>query len=198
MSDAANRNRPPVSTRFRKGQSGNPRGRPRKQPVARHSAFNVVIDRTLTIIQGDKPREVTIEKALAHKTYQEAIAGKRAAQREVLKMIAKREKALAVKAPPVNPVEVIREGPDPKNADEALLILGICRRDCRPKPPRHAWTVERKHPLLESWAVKAALARRRSRKMDKLDLDHFGAARTPPTPCAGRRPLNHQPERAGL
>ena len=167
MKDAVSRNQPSASTRFRKGQSGNPRGRPRKQPVARHSAFDVVIDRTLTMVQGGKPREVTIEEALQHKTYQDAIAGNRAARRDVLKMIAKREKALAAKSPLAMPVEVLIEGRDPENADEALLILGICRRDLR----RTGWTDEREHLLLESWAVDAALARRAASKLDKQDID---------------------------
>ena len=52
MSDKKGRNQPPVSTRFRKGQSGNPRGRPRKRPAVQPSAFDVVIDRTLTITQA--------------------------------------------------------------------------------------------------------------------------------------------------
>jgi hypothetical protein len=167
MSEATGRDRSAVSTRFRKGQSGNPRGRPRKQPVARHSAFDVVIDRTLTIIQGGKPREVTIEEALQHKTYQDAIAGNRAARRDVLKMIAKREKALAATAPQAVQVEVRNEGPDPENADEAMLILGICRQD----PCWAATAGERQHLLLEPWAVEAALARRAARKLDRKDLD---------------------------
>ena len=157
----------PVSTRFRKGRSGNPRGRPRKQPETRPSAFDVVIDRTLTIVQGGVSREVTVDEALQHKTYQDAIAGNRAARRDVLKMIAKREKALAAKAPLAMPVEVCSEGPDPENADEAMLILGICRRDLR----RTDWTDEREHLLLESWAVEAALARCAASKLDKQDID---------------------------
>ena len=165
MSGATDRNRPPVSSRFQKGQSGNPRGRPRKQPVLRHSAFDVVIDRTLTILQGGKPREVTVDEALQHRTYQDAIAGNRAARREVLKMIAKRESALAAKAPAANAVEVLKEGPDPRNVDEAMLIFGICRRD----PRRTDWPGE--HLLLEPWAVEAALGRRAARKMDKRDID---------------------------
>ena len=52
--------RPPKSTRFRKGVSGNPAGRPRKERRADPaSAFAVVIDRTLTITQDRKSREVT-------------------------------------------------------------------------------------------------------------------------------------------
>ena len=165
MSDA----NPSASTRFRKGQSGNPRGRPRKQPVARPSAFDIVIDRTLTITQDGKSREVSVEEALQHKTYQDAIAGNRAARREVLKMIAKREKVLAEKAPaaPAKLFEFVMAGPDPSNADEALLILGICRGD----PHRADTAGERKHLLLEPWAVEAALARRAARKLSKRDIE---------------------------
>lgn len=167
MSDATDRNQPPRSTRFRKGQSGNPRGRPRKQSAAQPSAFDVVIDRTLTIIQGGKTREVTIEEALQHKTYQDAIAGSRTARRDILKMIAKREKALAAKTSLAEPVEVLIEGTDPENADEAMLILGICRPD-----PRWSDTAsERKRLLLEPWAVEAALSRRAARKLEKQDID---------------------------
>ena len=77
---------PPKSTRFRKGVSGNPHGRPRKErPADSTSAFGVVIDRKLTVTQDGKSREVTVEEALQHKTYQNAIAGNRSGQREVLK-----------------------------------------------------------------------------------------------------------------
>ena len=167
MSAAGARNCPPVSTRFRKGQSGNPRGRPIKQPVGQRSAFNVVIDRTLTIVQNGKRREVTVDEALQHKTYQDAIAGNRASRREVLKMIAKREKALAAKVPAAKTVIVRNEGPDARNADEAMLILGICRAD----PCPSGGNDDQKHLLLEPWAVKAALARRPARKLNKPDTD---------------------------
>ena len=56
-----------------------------------------MIDKTLTVTQGGVPREVTVEEALQHRTYQDAIAGNRAARREVLKMIAKREQYLAAR-----------------------------------------------------------------------------------------------------
>jgi hypothetical protein len=46
------------------------------------------MDRTLTVTQGGKPGEVTLEEALQHRTYQDAIkGGNRASQREVLKMM---------------------------------------------------------------------------------------------------------------
>ena len=41
---------PPKSTRFPKGVSGNPAGRPRKErPADPNSAFDVVVDKKLTI-----------------------------------------------------------------------------------------------------------------------------------------------------
>jgi hypothetical protein len=162
------RNLPPVSTRFHKGQSGNPRGRPRKQPKPLSSAFDVVIDRTLTIVQGGRSREVTVDEALQHKTYQDAIAGNRAARREVLKMIAKREKAITKRAPRPKPMEVLTELEDPRNADEALLILGIaCRDPCWNEEPG-----ERERLLLEPWAVEAALGRRAARRMNRQEIEN--------------------------
>lgn len=161
------RNPLPVSTRFRKGQSGNPRGRPRKQPKPLPSAFDVVIDRTLTITQDGRPREMTVDEALQHKTYLDAIAGNRAARREVLKMIAKRETAITKRAPSPTPVEVREEPEDPANADEALLILGIACRN----PHRNADTGERKHLMLEPWAVKAAISRRAARRMNRSEIE---------------------------
>ena len=105
--------RPPAASRFRKGESGNPKGGPRAAPH-RPSAFDIVIDRTLTVTRNGKPREVTVEEALQHRTYQDAIAGSRAARREVLKMIAKREKWLGhEEAEAARPVEMLIEPTDP-------------------------------------------------------------------------------------
>jgi len=157
---------PPQSTRFRKGQSGNPQGRPKKQTPAQASAFDIVIDRTLSVVQDGVERDVTVEEALQHKTYRDAITGNRAARREVLKMIAKREKAIAKKRPPANPVEVLVEATDPRNADEALLILGIACRDERSNDPADPYD----RLLLEPWAVQAALRRRARVMLDRRDL----------------------------
>lgn len=151
--------RPPSATRFKKGQSGNPAGRPRKVGSASPaSAFDIVIDRTLTITQGGTPREVTIDEALHHKTYQDALKGNRAACREVMAMIVKREKVLAARTPHVKPRSAgLRFENDPTNAVQALLLLGIAVPD-----PRFAHD-EAEHGRrlrLEPWSVQAALGRR--------------------------------------
>ena len=169
MSKPTGRRNPPVASRFRKGQSGNPKGRPKaRTPNATGSAFDIVIDRTLTVTQGGVAREVTAEEALQHRTYQDAIAGSRLAQREVLKMIEKRERYLAARQGKKRfpPIERRIEPHDPDNADAALVILGIAT----PRARRRLWL------QLEPWAVQAALQRRRGggrlSEKDVFDIEH--------------------------
>jgi hypothetical protein len=125
-----------------------------------------VIDRTLTLTQNGKPREVTVEEALQHKTYQDAIAGNRAARREVLKMIAKREKWLAAKAPKNRSIEMLLEPADPDNANEALILLGIAEPDTRWNGPNDKY----QRLLLQPWAVQAALSRPGRRRLSEKDV----------------------------
>lgn len=120
--------------RFQKGRSGNPTGRP-KTTAATTSAFDIITDKTLTVTRNGIAREVTLDEALQHKTYQDAIAGHRAARRKVLKMIAKRNVALAkqrehVDRSPSSRVTVIHEYA-PSNACDALRLLGVATLDAR-------------------------------------------------------------------
>jgi hypothetical protein len=149
--------RPPAGSRFRKGQSGNPKGRPKAPAAKPASAFDIVIDRTLPVTQGGVPRELTVEEALQHRTYQDAVAGNRAARREVLKMIEKREQYLAKHGGTPAPRFELRREIDPENADAAMLILGIADHD----PSRQGPPFKGEQLLLEPWAVQAALSRRR-------------------------------------
>ena len=160
-----NGNAPPAGHRFGKGQSGNRNGRPRSKPADEAPpAFDVLINRTLTVTQDGKKREVTVEEALQHKTYQDALAGDRSARTEVLKMIAKREQWLAARAPKTGSIEIRRE-PDPRNADEAMLLLGIADHD-------PSWSHRTYGPrlLLEPWAVQAALSRPRRKGFEAKDV----------------------------
>lgn len=170
MSGKAGSKSPPIASRFKKGKSGNPKGRPRKETREKSaSAFDLVIDRTLTVTRGGVAREITMEEALQHRTYQDAIAGNRPARREVLKMIAKREKFLAERKPQGRAVE-FRSELDPDNANPAMLILGIACRD----PSWADRDTEYERLLLEPWAVKAALSRRRGgQRLTKKELDEI-------------------------
>ena len=56
--------KPPVKTRFQKGKSGNPRGRPKKS-----KNFSTLVEKGLdaeiTIVEGDKRRRLTKREAFA-------------------------------------------------------------------------------------------------------------------------------------
>lgn len=150
-----------TGTRFSKGQSGNPNGRPRKvRPNV--SAFDVIFDRTLTVTQNGLERELTVDEGLQLQTYQAALKGSRMAIRHVLRMIEKREAALAKLDPPKpKPVKMEIEH-DADNADAAMLILGIAGHG-EALPGGGPAT----RPLrIATWAAQAAISRPGRRHLD--------------------------------
>jgi len=156
LTKGVGRGNPPVATRFRKGQSGNPGGRPKGRRADQPSAFDILFDRTLSVQHSGGTREMTVDEALEHKTYQQAIAGNQKARRDVLKMIIAREQALSSEqGPPVRPRLTFETG-DPRNADEALQLLDIARLHRRSDAPQYPDD----RLMLEPWAVQAALNRR--------------------------------------
>lgn len=146
--------------RFVKGQSGNPKGRPKKVAVRpTGSALDIIVDRSLTIVKNGKHQDVSVEEALQHQIYRKAIDGDKMARREVLKMIKKRDAYLNKQAWTKAIVPVVRrtEAQDPENANEAMLILGIATID-----ENNLSTAGHNPPIqLELWAVQAAIGRRR-------------------------------------
>ena len=170
MSDTSERSS--RTGQFEKGHSGNPKGRPRRPsapPDATRSAFEIVLEKRVTVTQAGIDQELSVQEALQLRTYQDALAGNRAARREVLKMIAKREKAMADKG--LGTSRTTRSvtnkiSPDPRNAGAAMCLLGIAAPD--PSREEH----NRGAILLEPWAVQAALGRRRgSKALTPQDVD---------------------------
>ena len=169
MSKTSGRSGPPKHSRFKKGQSGNPKGRPRKAKpdTPSGSAFDIVFDRTLTIRTGGEAREVDIEEALLHKTLEEALDGSRPARRKIMTMIAVREAARVKRGTrakvPGGPITRKIEHADPFEPNAAMLILGIARKDpAWENPPIYMKPGDGDDRfLLEPWAVQAALGRRR-------------------------------------
>src|SRR5262249_29710281 len=94
--------------------------RPRKQhalPDATRSAFEIVLEKRVTVTQAGIDQELSVQEALQLRTYQDALAGSRAARREVLKMIAKREQAMAdrgLQTPQTMPSVTTKMSPDPR------------------------------------------------------------------------------------
>ncbi len=147
--------------RFQPGQSGNPGGRPRKPRRPDVSAFEIVLDKRMTATIGGKERELTIEEVLQQQTLRDALAGKRLAIRKVLKMIEKREVALAKKNTTGRPWPVtVEHHCFADNANEAMQILGIAE-------PEPNFPVRWK---LHTWATQAALSRPGNRKFTERDI----------------------------
>lgn len=153
-----------MSGRFAKGESGNPAGRPRKRRP-HVSAFDIIFDKTLTVTQNGVERELTVDEALQIQTYQAALKGSRMAIRAVLKMIEKREVALAKQTPaPKNPMKPLGIIYDSDSADEAMRLIGITIFD----DSEIGWWKDR--PKLATWATQAALSRPGRRTLDDKTL----------------------------
>ena len=150
-------------TRFKPGQSGNPKGRPPKPRRPNVSAFEIVLDKRLTATVGGKERELTVEEVLQQQTLKDALAGKRMAIRKVLKMIEKRDAAMAKKnKAPRSPVRIEKQY-DADNANEALRILDIAAPD-----PTHPgrWKIQ-------AWTTQAALSRPGRRKYSEREASNI-------------------------
>jgi hypothetical protein len=117
-----------------------------------------LVEKTLTVADRGGTREITLKEALQQRTYQDALAGKRMAMREIVKWIIKREAWFAKHAPRASRPAITRHiSPDPDNADAALLLLGIAALN----PRRAEFGKDRAQLLLEPWAVQEALRRKR-------------------------------------
>jgi Family of unknown function (DUF5681) len=143
--------------RFPKGRSGNPKGRPKSSYAPTGSAFDVLVEKTLAVAVRGGTREITTAEALQRRTYQDALAGKRAAMRDIVTWITEREAWLAKHQPKAHQPVSWLVSPDPDNADAALVLLGIAA----PDPARADHGAARAEILLEPWAVQVALSRRR-------------------------------------
>lgn len=79
--------KPPIRTRFKKGVSGNPRGRPPKKPDV-YAELMAVLQEKVTVTIEYETREVTVQQALLLRLRQEANLGRVWASKLVLRVIA--------------------------------------------------------------------------------------------------------------
>lgn len=114
--------RPPSHSRFRKGESGNPRGRRKGSGV--RSAAEKVLDRKVTVTVDGKRQKVPITEALVLQLTQKALAGDSKAIRDVLKIS---DQAAAANPDPKGraPLVILHNVIDPKDCNPALDALGV-------------------------------------------------------------------------
>lgn len=142
---------PPRQTRFRKGQSGNPRGRRKGSGV--RSAAEKVLDRKVTATVDGQRRKVPITEALVLQLAQRALAGDLRATRDFLK-IADQMAAVTPDPGRRGPLVITQKIIDPKDCNPALDALGVII----PVGERYK---------IAPWVVDAAMAR--SPRLGKSD-----------------------------
>jgi hypothetical protein len=101
---SSNYRKPPVKYQFKKGKSGNPKGRPRKK-----SSGNAIVDRfsrialneatrLITVREGDKVSEMPALQALFRTMFRAAAQGDTRAGRQLLEVIARAESGRVAEA----------------------------------------------------------------------------------------------------
>jgi Family of unknown function (DUF5681) len=137
--------RPPRITRFTKGRSGNPSGRPRGRH--REAPYEAVLGQMVTIREDGTERRVTAAEAFLLKLAKRGIEGDSAAARESLALI---EEARERQNPNVITRWVL-VAVAPGSVTSALMSLRMAKKLDRLR--------ETARIMLEPWLVEAALAR---------------------------------------
>jgi hypothetical protein len=193
MSDAQKPHTPPKEHRFKKGQSGNPKGRPKKKSKYERaeSPLDKVSAKTFKIRKDGEEQELSITDALRTKQFSEAMKGNQKAISIVFNWIKKREeyafKRGETKARSVP--HVFLETVDPRTADAALRILDIITDDarmdydCEQPPevladPSNNLSKNTQYYVMQPWVVEAAMSRKGRKKQVSQDSLSFALAYT--------------------
>jgi hypothetical protein len=139
--------KPPSATRFTKGRSGNPAGRPRGRH--REAPYEAVLGQMVTIREGGTSRRVTAEEAFLLQLAKSGLEGDGAAARASLAMIEEARERHGVGVPQIT--EIVLVAVAPGSVTTALEPLRMARKL---DPYRETARI-----ALEPWLVEAALAR---------------------------------------
>jgi len=159
--------RPPQSTRFQKGRSGNPRGRPRNR--YKEIPYDALLGQIVTIREDGRERRVTGAEAFLLQLTQKGLAGDSAAARASLEAI---EDARSKRVGQSEQIVIVWSFVG-MGVGSILRTLGIALK---------RWPRDQKRVRfeLEPWIVEAALNRLDSRALTKAEQREVWAnTRTP-------------------
>ena len=110
---------PPRHSRFKPGQSGNPRGRP-KGPKSLHAAVHTALSERVTINEQGKRRQIAKQDAIAKQLVNKAAGGDVAAIKLLSQLLAASHRDRGMTNAPPTPVEL-------RESDQSV-IAAIMRR----------------------------------------------------------------------
>jgi hypothetical protein len=76
--------KPPKHTRWQKGQSGNPRGRPKKTKSFAEILGGYLFEKKIPVTEGDRHQVVSVAEAIVLRLIKDALAGKHQARAMIL------------------------------------------------------------------------------------------------------------------
>ena len=146
--------RPPAATRFRKGQSGNPKGRPRNR--RREIPYDHLLGQMVTIREDGRERRVTAAEAFILSLTKKGLAGDSAAARASLAAIEEARAKHNVDAPIVT--GIICKSVNPGSVGCTLDALGMAvKLDRFSDSARY---------LLKPWLVQLAVDRMKRNQLN--------------------------------
>jgi hypothetical protein len=167
--DGVGYGRPPKASRFRKGQSGNPRGRPKGS--RRGVPYQAALGQTVVVRENGVDRRLTAAEAFLLQLAKKGLRGDGVSTRQALAAIQAARETGAIDTPN-EPIVFLTTYEEPGHVGDALECLRMARSLDRYRKTRRY--------VLETWIVQAALARLGDRRLtpdeQKIVVD---AARSP-------------------
>ena len=143
----------PVATRFQKGQSGNPRGRPKDRH--REAPYETVLGQLVTVREGGTERRITAAEAFLLHLAKRGLEGDSSAARAAMQLLENiRDKGIVKERTLIIFRVLLSAG----SVNSALQVLGMGKLlDLHRDSARL---------LLEPWIIEAALKRLGDRRLD--------------------------------